>query len=261
MNIFRLGTSFDTSRLPSGAPFSEVVARITGDDPMHYTVPYYGRATSESPTPIGTVWSVNLTGWQAPAATPPSTNAPRNQLALTSCTAQILLQTDGASETLLVDYPCSGTSFCVAAQSIEVRVIGETPDASLTAPILAAYLAPAAGVTGTSEAGRCATLTSGRHSFSSGGDAVTFDVPVRARGMVPLVHIIAGSPTPSFGIAQFMPGLGTLVDSIWNPPVGGIFLNSVLAMHPLAQTVTVTPNGAPGDLSNLALMWILQTCQ
>jgi len=262
MNIFRLGSTVDASRLPQGETFTALLARITGSDPVQS---YFAMPNIEmGANPIGNVWCVNLTGWAAPAAPPPATSPARNRLSMTNCRASIQLQSDGASELLVVDYPASGTSFCVAGQSIDVNVTGLTPAGGgpnpKVAPILGAYLSPPAGVTGVGAGpGRCATFTTDAQPTATGAGPFSFDVPVRARGYVPLYHAI--SPVNgSFGFAaqQLIPGLNTLCDNLFVIPGN----SEVIALHPLAQTLLVVPlGGNPGDQGTLAIMWILQTCQ
>jgi len=269
VNIFRLGSTLDTSALPRSTAFTEVVARITGDDPIQS---YYARANPAfgPDSPIGRTWAVNLCAWQAPSATPPQTNAPRNQLSLVSSLAEILIQADGASERILVDYPCSGTSFCVAGQSVEVTLLGTTNDARFVSPILGGYVAPAAGVTGVGDGpGRCATLTPASQSFAVGGAVLrVFDIPVRARGFVPLFHSATGSASLGFSILQNTgnAGPGTVINLCENlvtlPDGASGTTPGVIPLHPLAQTVSVTLlGGTPGDTCTVTLMWILQTCQ
>lgn len=247
--LTKLGQTIDLKQRPNATDFDEVVARISLPSMVDFA---HGSDVDEI---TGRVWAVHLTAWQVSGTV--NSSFPRNQgvLPQNSLHAVITYGSDGASETVTVDYPAAGCTVLVAGQQVEVHLVGRTNpfDPTKIAPIIGAFIAPFAGL----PVPRTATLTT--TGFGLGASAsVGAAVPVRARAFQLLPST---SPQGPFNIAQ-LNGHGDPLGIVGFWSDGDSTRNAAAdqagyRLHPDCQSLFITNLGAAG--AGFAIQWDLQT--
>jgi hypothetical protein len=245
----KIGESFDLRARPPSTSFDEIACRISLPSAINFV---HG---SDVDDVTGRVWAVHLTAWQVSGTV--NSSFPRNQAVLPrdSLHAVITFASDGASESIVVDYPAAGTTVLVSGQFIEVHLVGVTSpsDPTRVPPIIGAFVVPAAGLVGP----RTATLTTPTGGIGPSA-SVGVAVPVRARGYQLLV---SASPTGPFNMAQ-LDGHGdpTGVVDFWSDgdsTRNGAAVAGAYRLHPDCQSLLITNLGAVS--SGIYVQWDLQT--
>lgn len=252
----KLGDTFDTSHLPRGTVYNQLVIRVgqNGND-ANYVV--------RDADSLGRLWAINLIPWTLPGPLTTPANGNRNKCVLVAGTSRAIITvgSDGASEEITVDYPAQGTTVIVSGQQITVALTGQTPpgiDPTFFPPIIGAYISPATN--GGALGDGAATLTTAPNSLPPEGSDVE-GVPARARAF----RVFTGlDPLPAAGL------LFTQVDGHLDPLAIQDRVNYTdpffapasrsqwYPLHPDCQLLFVNNRDATSN-AGFALQWLIET--
>ncbi len=247
-------------------PFAEITLDALAKRGSKFQAPFPGFEEvvlrDNAPTPSGITWAIHLSSWVMP-----HTNAFAN------VKARVQVGSEGGSDDFLVDYPKSGTAFCVQGAQLTVSIVGadlgvealQIPDR----PILGAWLVQVASGHNRPQNARFTTPIITIAQGAGGG----FPVPGRARafrvdtispaGAAPLDLLQLDSrPSPRDLLRDTTSFVATVLGNSLDI---GLVLNlpptarsQWFPLHPDAASLVLT-NRSAGDIG-LSVQFLLETC-